>query len=229
MFANSRPSILKIKRKVIIFGTGGHAVSAASLAEQCGYYVSCFVSFQKTIGEVNGRQILPIESFPSKSKISVVIAVGDNFLRESIAGELVMLAKCKSLEIAFPNLIHPSCHIGSHAQLGQGNQLFPGANLGAYSRIEDFVVINHLSSLDHESSMESFASLAPAAVTGGRVKIGRRAALLINSTVSNGIAIGNDAIIAANSFVKENVMDNCLVAGSPAQFIRYHRAGDSYL
>jgi sugar O-acyltransferase (sialic acid O-acetyltransferase NeuD family) len=229
MFTNSRLRVLNVKKKVMIFGTGGHAISVASLAEQCGFSVSGFVSFEKTLGEINGKQILPIQSFPSGSKIAVVIAVGDNFLRESLAEELVLLAKSKKLEMSFPNLVHPTCHIGSRAKFGQGNQLFPGSNLGAQSRIEDFVILNHLSSLDHESSMESFASLAPGVVTGGRVRIGRRSALLINSAVSNGIAIGNDVVIAANSFVKEDVMDNSLVAGSPARFIRHQRAGESYL
>jgi sugar O-acyltransferase (sialic acid O-acetyltransferase NeuD family) len=229
MFANTKLRVLSVKKKVMIFGTGGHAVSAASLAEQCGFSVCCFVSLQETFGEINGKQIRSIHSFPSKSRIAVVIAVGDNFLRENLAEELNMLAKRKSIEITFPNLIHPTCHIGSHTKFGQGNQLFPGANLGAHSRIEDFVILNHLSSLDHESCMDSFASLAPGAVTGGRVKIGRRSALLINSAISNGISIGSDVVIAANSFVKEDVIDNSLVAGSPAKFIRHQRAGDSYL
>lgn len=229
MFTNYRLRVLNVKKKVMIFGTGGHAISVASLAEQCGFNVSGFVSSQETLGEINGKHVHPILSFPPRSKIAVAIAVGDNFLRESLAEELVLLAKSKKIEISFPNLIHPTCNIGSGAKFGQGNQLFPGANLGAHSRIEDFVILNHLSSLDHESSMESFASLAPGVVTGGRVKIGRRSALLINSAVSNGIAIGNDVVIAANSFVKEDVMDNSLVAGSPARFIRHQRAGEVYL
>ena len=229
MFTNTRIRVLSVKKKVIIFGTGGHAVSVASLAEQCGFSVSCFASLQETLGEINGKKIRAVQSFPPRSKIAVVIAVGDNFLRESLTKELISVAKCKRIEITFPNLIHPTCHIGTNAIFGQGNQLFPGANLGAHSRIEDFVILNHLSSLDHESSMGSFASLAPGAVTGGRVKIGRRSALLINSSVSNGIEIGSDSIIAANSFVKEDVMDNSLVAGSPARFIRHQRAGDCYL
>ena len=229
MFTNTRLRVLNVKKKVMVFGTGGHAVSAASLAEQCGFSVSFFVSLQETLDKINGKQIRGIQSFPSGSKIAIVIAVGDNYVRENVTEQLTTLAKRKRIEIAFPNLIHPSCHIGSNATFGQGNQLFPGANIGAHSRIDDFVILNHLSSLDHESSMESFASLAPSAVTGGRVKIGRRSALLINSAVSNGIEIGSDAIIAANSFVKEDVMNNSLVAGSPARFIRHHRAGDSYL
>ncbi len=229
MFMRTKLSVLKVKKKLVILGTGGHAVSSASLAEQCGYHVSCFISFQDTHGEMNGRKIRPIKALLSKSRISVVIAVGDNYLRESLVDELSLLAKRTDLQLIFPNLIHPSCHIGSNAQLGQGNQLFPGANLGAYSSIENFVILNHLSSLDHESSMGSFASLAPGVVTGGRVKIGRRAALLINSCVSNNVSIGSDAVIAANSFVKENVMSNSLVAGSPAKFIRIQKAGDSYL
>lgn len=229
MFTKTRLRVLSVKKKVIIFGTGGHAVSAASLAEQCGFSVSCFVSLQETFGEINGQKTRSIQSFPSGSKLAVVIAVGDNYLRENLAEELILLANRKRIKLTFPNLIHPTCHIGSHAKLGQGNQLFPGANLGAHSRIEDFVILNHLSSLDHESSMESFASLAPGAVTGGRVKIGRRSALLINSAISNGLSVGSDVVIAANSFVKDDIKDNSLVAGSPARFIRHQRAGDSYL
>jgi sugar O-acyltransferase (sialic acid O-acetyltransferase NeuD family) len=229
MFANSRLRVPSIKKKVMIFGTGGHAISTASLAEQCGFYVSCFVTLKETLSELNGKQVRTIQSIPSRSSISIVIAIGVNFRRDSLVDELSLLAKNKNLKMFFPNLIHPSCQIGSHVKLGQGNQLFPGANVGTHTRIQDFVILNHLSSLDHESSMESFASMAPGVVTGGRVKIGRRAALLINSSVSNGVTIGSDAIVAANSFVKEDVANNSLVAGSPAKFVRNQKTGDSYL
>lgn len=218
-----------MKKKLVIFGTGGHAVSTASLAEQCGYRVSCFVSFQETHGAINGRQVRLIQSFSPGSRISIAVAVGDNFLRETIVHELSMFAKSHDIEVVFPNLIHPSCHIASNLEFGKGNLIFPGSNLGANTLVEDFVILNHLCSLDHESSIASFASLAPGVVTGGRVQIGKRTALLINSAVSNGVKIGSDVIIAANSFVKEDVPDNCLVAGSPAKFIRNQRPGDSYL
>jgi sugar O-acyltransferase (sialic acid O-acetyltransferase NeuD family) len=213
----------------MILGTGGHAVSTASLAEQCGYYVSCFLSLQEASGELYGREIRSLRSIRPNSRISVAVAVGDNFLRERCVNDVLSFTNNNSIEVVFPNLLHPSCHIGSHTTLGEGNLLFPGANLGSHVQIENFVTLNHLSSLDHESTIGSFSSLAPGAVSGGRVKIGNRSALMIHSAVSHGVSIGNDVIIAANSFVKEDVNDNSLVAGSPAKFVRVQRVGDPYL
>jgi maltose O-acetyltransferase len=41
-----------------------------------------------------------------------------------------------------------------------------------------------------------------------------------NSTILGGVRIGKGCIVAAGSLVRENVEDNCLVAGVPARMIR---------
>ncbi|SHH46997.1 DapH/DapD/GlmU-related protein [Clostridium grantii] len=51
-------------------------------------------------------------------------------------------------------------------------------------------------------------------VIGNNVWIGENACILL------GVTIGNGCIIGANSVVNRDVMDNCIVAGSPAKVIK---------
>lgn len=53
----------------------------------------------------------------------------------------------------------------------------------------------------------------------GRVTIGNNVFIGADSVVLPGVTIGNNVIIGANSTITHNVLDNCVVAGSPAKVI----------
>ena len=222
-------SLVARRKSLLIFGTGGHAISVASLAEQCGYRIDGFISATDKPGELLGVPVILTRDLFRRVSFSVSIAVGDNSVREEIVKNLLVQSASAGVDIYFPNLIHPAANLGIGVELGQGNQLFPGISLASRSMIQDFVVMNHLSSLDHESVMSSFSSLGPGALTGGRVSLGFRSAALINSSISNEIKVGQDVILAANSFLKSNAPDNSLYGGSPAKLIRVRSKGDQYL
>jgi len=77
--------------------------------------------------------------------------------------------------------------------------------------------------------MSDFCSLAPAAVTGGNVKIGMRSAISIGAVIKHGITIGNDCVIGANSFLNKDLPHNIVAYGVPARKVRNRNIGDSYL
>ena len=60
-------------------------------------------------------------------------------------------------------------------------------------------------------------------VIGDNVYIG------INSTIVGGICIGNDVLIAPNSYVNFNVPDHCVVLGNPGKIHSKNCATDDYL
>lgn len=43
----------------------------------------------------------------------------------------------------------------------------------------------------------------------------------MNSIILKGIMIGNNVVVGAGSVVKGEFPDNCIVAGNPAQIIKY--------
>jgi acetyltransferase-like isoleucine patch superfamily enzyme len=51
----------------------------------------------------------------------------------------------------------------------------------------------------------------------------------MSSSVAPRISIGMGSVLGANSFLKENLGDYMLYAGTPAQFVRNRQEGEKYL
>jgi acetyltransferase-like isoleucine patch superfamily enzyme len=219
-----------LRRTLFIVGSGGHGLSLASVAIQSGFRDIKFISLGENSSS-NGIISKPSirELLPKLNNCSLAIAVGDNFLREKVVNEIFSLAILFNVEIKFPNIVHPKANVANSVEMGQGNQLFPLSNLGESSELHDFIILNHLSSLDHHSVCCDYSSLAPGSITGGNVNIGRKSALLISSCVSQKVTIGEDSILAANSFLKQDIPDLVLFGGSPAKLIRTRKAGERYM
>lgn len=58
------------------------------------------------------------------------------------------------------------------------------------------------------------------------VKVGNDVWIGANVILADGVTIGDGVIIAANSFVKDNVPDYAIVAGCPAKILRYRFTED---
>jgi acetyltransferase-like isoleucine patch superfamily enzyme len=52
------------------------------------------------------------------------------------------------------------------------------------------------------------------------IVIGDGTTIFAHSTILSGVSIGHGCVVAAGSLVRENVEDNCFVAGIPAKLIR---------
>ena len=197
---------------------------------QSGFRRIQFLETESQITKVNPNGIALLKDLlPELDNCSFAIAIGDNFYREKVTNDLMSLASLFNVQLSFPNIIHPQASIGRFVEMGIGNQIFPTSNVGTCSVIQDFVILNHLSSVDHQSSCASYASLAPGAVTGGNVQIGRRSAILISSSIAHKVHIGSDSVLAGNSFLKEDIADLVLYGGSPAKLIKNRILGESYM
>lgn len=224
------PLYRKSRTTLYIVGAGGHGISLASIAVQSGFKRIQFVETELQISKLNpGEMVLLEDVLPELDNCSFAVAIGDNFYREKVTKSLVSAASAFNVQINFPNIVHPRANIGRFVDMGIGNQIFPASNVGTGSVIQDFVILNHLSSVDHQSTCALYSSLAPGVVTGGNVKIGNRSALLISSSVAHQIHIGNDSVLAGNSFLNENIADLVFYAGSPAKFIKNRTLGERYL
>lgn len=108
----------------------------------------------------------------------------------------------KNINIGKNVFINACCHFQDHGGVTLGDDCLVGHNVV-------FATLNHGIAPEHRAAMYP----API-VVGKNVWIGS------NSTILQGVTIGDNAIIAAGSVVTKDVEANTIVGGIPAKFIR---------
>jgi len=212
--------------QLIVWGTGGHAVSACETIIATGGHVDYFVSNDLSQQEFLGCRVfqnLP-DLHPGVVR-NLVVAIGDNWVRQSVVASIRRLHP----NTRFPTFIHPSASVASSARVASGTLILQAAVIGAHADVGQFCVVNSRASLDHESQMQDFSSLAPGVTIGGRVRIGHRSAISIGAVVKHGIEIAEDVVIGAGSYVNRSIPAGSVAYGTPATVRRARSVGDPYL
>lgn len=108
----------------------------------------------------------------------------------------------KNIQVGKDVFINACCHFQDQGGIELGDGCLIGHNVV-------------FATLNHDLNPENRASMHPAPIVLGKnVWIGS------NSTILQGVTIGDGAIIAAGSVVTKDVAANTIVGGVPARFIR---------
>ncbi len=219
-------------RNTLVVGSAGHARVVIDIIEKEG---KCRIRglldrFRQPGEEELGYPVLgKEEDLPdlvgSHGIDSVVIAIGDNFLRGQVAARVEEL--CPTIE--FVSVVHPGASVARDVSIGQGTVVMAGVAINTLAEIGRFCILNTNSSLDHDSTLGDCASLAPNSATGGNCRIGEYAAIGIGATLVHGVDIGDHTVIGAGSLVLDSIESLTVAYGSPAKAIRSRQAGDTYL
>ncbi len=219
-------------KDIVIIGAGGHAKVVIDIIErQARYNIIGVIDKSHAKGEdVLGYEILGdedvlhnmIQEYPS---LGGIIAIGDNFIRYKVYEKISISLP----EFIFVSAVHPEASIGKDVFIGDGTVIMAGATVNTSCSIGRFCIINTNSSLDHDSVMEDFSSLAPNAVTGGNVKIGEFSAVGIGAVVAHNINIGRHTVIGTAAAVINDIADYSVAYGVPAEVIRKREKGERYL
>jgi len=105
-----------------------------------------------------GFPVVQVDELRHESvRYNFVFAIGDNFTRQSTWKEVTTFLP----DMTTATVIHPSAVVASSASLDSGTIVLGGVMIGAKPRIGHHCTVNTDASLDHESSMGDFSSLAP--------------------------------------------------------------------
>ncbi len=219
-------------KNVVIIGASGHGSVVLDCLEQEGKYnVIGFVdSYKKKGRRRNGYQILGSEKdlpllIEKFNLFGGIVAIGDNWTRHTLVAKILSIAP----NFNFISTIHPNATIGKDVTIGMGTVIMPGAIINANCNIGDFCILNTRSSLDHDSRMEEFSSLAPRVCTGGNLILRKYSAICLGANVIESITIDEHVVVGAGSLVVQDIESHVLVYGSPAKVIRRRSTGDKYL
>jgi sugar O-acyltransferase (sialic acid O-acetyltransferase NeuD family) len=218
--------------RVVVIGCAGHARVVLEILESDKNFqvVGLLDTFKPITTSVQGYQVIGSDDdlpalFAANICDGVFVAVGDNWVRSQIVKRIKELVP----HAQFVTAIHRSAQISPNVSIGSGTVIMAGVVVNTGCKIGEFCILNTSSSLDHDSTMKDFSSLAPRAVTGGTVEIGAFTAIAIGAVVSHAIKIGEHTVIGASATVLKEIPDLVVAYGTPARIIRKRSPGDRYL
>jgi sugar O-acyltransferase (sialic acid O-acetyltransferase NeuD family) len=146
--------------------------------------------------------------------LAAAVAIGSNPARMAVA------ARLRRFGVELINAVHPSAIVQHGASMGSGNLLCAGVILVVGTRLEDDVVVNTGSTVDHDSRLETGAHIASGVHTAGCVTVGRGAFIGVGSVLGPSVTIGEGTIVGAGSVVLTDLPSHVLAFGTPARVIR---------
>ncbi len=153
---------------LLILGAGGHGKSVAEAALLSGQWSSI------VFADDSWPQRTEVTGFPIVANIEAIVqilpnisaaipAVGNNHVRQ------VWFQKLKELAIPIATVIHPSAIISPTAVLGEGCCILAGCVIGVNVKIEQGVIVNLTSAIDHDTEIGMFSHLSVGVkITGNR-------------------------------------------------------------
>ena len=211
--------IFKRKSNFIILGAGGHARVLLDIIklQQCNI-IGLVDTDSNLIGkDINGIPVIGddkiIVSY-NKREVNLVNGIGGVFDTKKRA-EIYFFFK--KYGYSFARIFHPKAIISQDVIIGEGSQILAGAILAPGVKVGENCLINHLTCLDHDSTVDSNVIIAPGAVICGNVSIDEGAFIGAGSVCLQGITVGKNALIAAGSTVVSDVKPGKKVKGSPAR------------
>jgi sugar O-acyltransferase (sialic acid O-acetyltransferase NeuD family) len=219
-------------KKIVIFGSGGHAKVVVDIVEKEGLYqILGFIDRFRPLGEdyvgypVLGSEQDILDLIKTHKIDGGIIAVGDNWSRYTITQSIL-----KSIpDFHFVKAIHPSSQIANHVSIKRGTVVMPGAVINGGSEIGEFCIVNTNSSVDHDSVFENYSSIMPNAATGGDVRVGEFSVVGMGACLLPAVHVGTHTVIGAGSVLLESAGDHSVFIGSPAKLKKTRNKKDTYL
>lgn len=213
-------------KNIAIFGAGGFGREVKIIIDVINkhnpntYHLVGFFDdgFQK--GEIiNGFPVLGgISELNEYSEdLSVVVALGTPNIKKKI------IEKIENKNIDFPSIIHPKTSVSDdYIKIGKGCIICEGTIITCNIEIKDFVILNLMCSVGHDTIIEEYCSFMPSVNISGEVIVRESVYVGTGAKIINQLEIGKNTIIGAGAVVSKSLPENCTAVGIPAKPIKFH-------
>lgn len=208
---------MKMSKKVVIIGTGGHAKVIADIVLASGDKIIGFIDDNKEIGsDFIGYKLLDENEIISDEDLFFIVAIGNSHVRETVVKRLESKEK-----INWYTAIHPSATVSSlDTEIGCGTAIMANAVVNPGSVIGKHCILNTLSVVEHDNRISDYVHVSVGTKLAGTVSVGRYTWLGIGTAVSNNITICDDCMIGAGSVVVKDITESGTYVGVPARRIK---------
>ena len=211
-----------------ICGLGGAGLDVLELArvinETSNRYTDfIFIDKNSDITEFRGYPSMAVEDAIAKygkDEIEFVVAVGEPYLREKIYHDVI------DAGYSLATLVYPSVHVPKSTTLGQGTVIYSGAFISVDCKLDENVMIQANSSIGHGVTIGKHSVVSTCAAVAGDCSVGEKTYVAIQTAMKQGVSLGDWVILGMGSVVHEDIPDEVIVSGNPAQVVcknRFHR------
>jgi len=214
-----------MKKKICLFGAGGHAVKIADIIRENDNIFYGFFSKNTKGIKLYGSEVLGyIDDYNSieDPELYFHIAIGNNFDRFNIYNEIS--DKKKQIK-----LISISSKISVSAKINDGTSVGVNAIIQSNSIIGTCCIIDSSAIVEHDCKIGDFVNILPGAILCGNVTLGNNTIIGAGSTIIEKTKIGENVLIGAGSLVLNDIESNSIAYGVPAKVINKRCFGDKYL
>ncbi len=212
-------------KKIAIVGAGGFGrevktiIDSINKVKETFTFIGFYDDGIEKNKQINGYPVLGgiADINLLQKEISIVIAIGEPATKKRIIEQIT------NSKVVFPNIISPKAEISNDfISLGKGNIICSGNILTCNIEIKDFVVLNLMCTVGHDTIIESYSSFMPSVNISGEVLIGEGVYVGTGVKIVNQLEIGEYAIIGAGAVVAKSIPPRCTAVGIPAKPIKYH-------
>ena len=210
-------------KRVIILGSG--TIGASVVDAIPGMELRGLISDEVPVGETQGK-FKKVPVIGKSEDVNKLLENKDTYLLITVRRmkkEREMWEKLINLDVPrekFINVIHPSAVIPwDYCSVGKGILMAPNVQLSPETTISDNCILYANSLIGHDSTLERYVCVANHASIGARVRVGRGSHIGSNSTIIQGVSIGEFCLVGIGSVVLNDVPPNTVVAGVPARIV----------
>ncbi|HTB63228.1 MAG TPA: acetyltransferase [Opitutales bacterium] len=221
-------------RPLVIVGAGGHGLEVLWVAARMSldpifgsWNIQGFVDDRASLrgNTIEGLPVLGsvqefLEAYRGRP-LYFHCAVGSNIQRQRLS-ELFEQAGFQPATIVDPMTV-----VSPRALISPGTYVAPRCYIGPFAQIGRYALINVGASIGHHSVMGNFSQACPGVRVNGHCVVEKLAFLGSNSVIHPGKRVGENATVAAGSFVVRDARANTLVIGVPAVSVNHSPAFDN--
>lgn len=213
-------------KKIAIFGAGGFGREVKTIIDTINSgkpntydFVGFFDDGVEKGKIVNGFPVLGgVEELNKYSEeLYIVISIASPEIKK------ILLSKIENHNIDFPTIIHPKASISNdEVKIGKGCVICEGTIITCNIEIKDFVILNLMCTVGHDTVIESYCSFMPSVNISGEVVIGESVYVGTGAQIINLLEIGKNTIVGAGAVVSKSLPESCTAVGIPAKPIKFH-------
>lgn len=196
-----------IKKKIVLIGAGGHALSCIdSIEQENKFKIGGLVGLESEVDSyVGGYKVLGTDSDLKKMLKHFPFALITVGQIKSARQRIRLFLEANEIGFELPYIISPTSYVSTNSPIGKGSIILHGVIINKGVSIGNNCIINSRTLIEHGAKISDHCHVSTGAILNGDNYVGARSFIGSGAILKHGISIGSDCQIGMGQVVFQNV------------------------